>query len=281
VDQPCCRTRHDGRKGHHFQDTGTHADPVTGATVSNTGVYQYSTGWQWMASTLASDAAAQVVLATAQAAIATARLGDFQNTIANAIGYTPEARRYVGITSALVGAPSDSGNANGWHLPPQAWPMIYDSISLYMTASGTGRLVIWTQSGSGFRRAEVVGPFNVAAGFQTLALLVYVPAGGTISFEQVTGGNLMLSGYSASPSQNGWLPINGALGDLAASTASSADYGFGASGYAIEEAPAQLRTAAEARSNQRSYPAPKQYIIGTWLPAPPNWPHGRRAASTP
>jgi hypothetical protein len=60
--------------------------------------------------------------------------------------------------------------------------------------------------------------------------------------------------------------MGGDIGDLATSTATSADYGFGASGYAIDEAPAQLRAAAEARANQQTYPLPKQYIIGTWLP---------------
>jgi hypothetical protein len=66
-----------------------------------------------------------------------ALLGDFQNTMAEAVGYSAAARRFVGITVPLLGAPSDGGNANGWHLPAQPRAMIYDIIFLSMTAPGS------------------------------------------------------------------------------------------------------------------------------------------------
>jgi hypothetical protein len=66
--------------------------------------------------------------------MAAGMLGDFQNTMANAVGFAAEARRFVGISVPLVGSPSDGGNTNGWYLPIQPRAMIYDIIFLSMTA---------------------------------------------------------------------------------------------------------------------------------------------------
>jgi hypothetical protein len=193
-------------------------------------------------------------------------LGAFQQALGNSIGYSPDAKRYVGITTALKGSPSDAGSSNGWHLPIQPRAMIYDTVYLYMTASGTGQLIVWTAANDAFYRAQVIALPVLVAGFQAIVTKIYVPAGGTVSYEPLTGGNLMLSGFNAAVDSNGYFPVGGEIGSLATNTEASHDYGFGASGYAIEEAPAQLRTAAEARGNQRSFPPPKQYIIGTWTP---------------
>lgn len=54
-------------------DTGTHTDPVVGGTVSNSGIFRYSTspaGWERIGNTAEADAKAQVALAAAQAASA-------------------------------------------------------------------------------------------------------------------------------------------------------------------------------------------------------------------
>jgi hypothetical protein len=102
-----------------------------------------------------------------------ALLGDFQNTMAEAVGYSAAARRFVGITVPLLGAPSDGGNANGWHLPAQPRAMIYDIIFLSMTAPGTAQLVVWTAANADFRRAQIIALPALVAGHQAVTQKVY------------------------------------------------------------------------------------------------------------
>jgi hypothetical protein len=194
-----------------------------------------------------------------------ARLNDFQNALAGATGYAPDARRYVGITRPLVGAPADAGDQNAWALPVQPRAMLYDRFSIELSAAGTGALVLCRADARAFRPLQAF-PVEVRAGSQWIEVSVQVPAGATVKYVRLTGGSMLASGFNASAEVNFALPNSAELGNVETATATSLDYGFGASGFAIEEAPAQLRIAAEARNNRPEVSLPKRFLIGVFGP---------------
>ena len=163
----------------------------------------------------------------------------------------------------------DSGNTAGgdaaYCVSAQLQAMLYDTFYVQLTAAGTGNLALWISAGARYRLAQRV-PVVVPAGPQALAVRMLVPAGALVSYERLTGGYCAAQGFSAPQKHNRTLPSGAALGDTAAATPTSLNYAVGASGFAVEEAPAQARAVRERQANATRFPAPKQYIVGTFLP---------------
>ncbi len=168
-------------------------------------------------------------------------------------GHAAPARRQVGITIPLHGPPVDGGTTHGWCLPRRAVAMAYDRFYLQVAQAGHGQLVPWMVEGQHLRRGQPVG-VQLRTGFNTLPVRLTVPAGGTVSYEAVAGAAMMLGGFAASTAHNFELPCGGVPGRLASAVPTSADYGLGASGFAMGAVPQPVLRVG----------GPRRYVIGVW-----------------
>lgn len=192
----------------------------------------------------------------ARAAIAT------DAELADTAGYVEGPARWVGITAPMI----SDGSANGFDgcfcLPVQSVPMQYDEIRVQLDAAGTGNLLILSDVGGAMRMRRSIA-VDLANGLNRLERTIYVPAGGSIAYQRLTGGYVVSRGFTNAHGLS--IPVGG-IGEVVAVTKRSSLYALGAIGRRVAVAPIIQRQQAAIDANAIAYPAPKRYIIGTFLP---------------
>lgn len=209
--------------------------------------------------------ALEVSKAEAFADLAATATATLSTALTDAAGYLATGERRVGVTTAMVGDPNASGSASSFGLRLLDWPMLYDRFYVQLDAPGTGELVVLSPTRTGrmvvARKIAVTG---LTATMNAIAQSLYVAAGGTVVYHRLTGGYLVANGFTNPHA----VVVNGdlTLGAEVTVTANSLLYAFGARGRRVEVAPVTVRQQQRIDANAVQYPAPKRYIIGTFLP---------------